>query len=386
MTSTVNPVSRTAPVYLITHEFFPRRGGIATFSEEIAKAAAELGVKIEVWAQAAPPGEEKNWPFPVRRLPLRGTHDLRCQLKLAGELIRRRRQLRHAIVYLPEPGPMLGLMLVQFFHAVRPRRLLLTFHGSEILRFAHSPFRRFMARRLIRHATGVTTLTHYTQELLLTHFPEAAPKAFLTPGALRTDFAPAPARPISEREKIVILTVGRLHPRKGQLATLEALQMLAPSVQRRLEYWIVGGQSKDGYERTLRDTAARSPDLTVRFLGNVNDDELPEIYERADIFALTSVNHGHSIEGFGLVYLEASAHGLPVVAHNVGGVAEAVLDGVTGLLVPPHRPAQLAAAFEQLLFDPVLRKKLGDAGREWASRTHWRQSAEALFNTFEENS
>ncbi|MCR6657435.1 MAG: glycosyltransferase family 4 protein [Opitutus sp.] len=149
---------------------------------------------------------------------------------------------------------------------------------------------------------------------------------------------------------------------------------------------MVGGQSKDGYERTLRDTAARSPDLTVRFLGNVNDDELPGVYERADIFALTSVNHGHSIEGFGLVYLEASAHGLPVVAHNVGGVAEAVLDGVTGLLVPPHRPAQLAAAFEQLLFDPVLRKKLGDAGREWASRTHWRQSAEALFNTFEENS
>ncbi len=379
MTSTVNPVPRSVPVYLITHEFYPRRGGIATFSEEIAKAAAELGVNIEVWAQSATPASDKDWPFPVRRLPLRGSHDLLCQLRLARELIRRRRQLRHAIVYLPEPGPMLGLMLVQFFHAFRPRRLLLTFHGSEILRFAHAPITRFMARRLIRHASGVTTLTSYTQELLLTHFPEAAPKAFLTPGALRADFARKAERPQRESEKVVVLTVGRLHPRKGQLATLEALQMLTPPVQRRLEYWIVGGQSKDGYEHTLREIAARSPDLTVRFLGNVPDEELPNIYERADIFALTSVNHGHSIEGFGLVYLEASAHGLPVVAHNVGGVAEAVQDGVTGLLVPPHRPAQLAAAFEQLIFDPALRRKLGEAGRDWAFRTHWRHSAEALF-------
>jgi glycosyltransferase involved in cell wall biosynthesis len=68
-----------------------------------------------------------------------------------------------------------------------------------------------------------------------------------------------------------------------------------------------------------------------------------------------------------------------VVAHNVGGVAEAVQDGVTGLLVPPHRPAQLAAAFEKLIHDPALRQRLGTAGREWAGRNCWTESAEALF-------
>jgi glycosyltransferase involved in cell wall biosynthesis len=94
---------------------------------------------------------------------------------------------------------------------------------------------------------------------------------------------------------------------------------------------------------------------------------------------MTSVNHGHSIEGFGLVYLEAAAHGLPVVAHDVGGVSEAVNDGVTGLLVPPHRPAQLAAAFERLIHDEALRHRMGDAGREWAGRNCWKQSAAALF-------
>ena len=367
------------PIFLITHEFYPRRGGIATFAEEIAKASATLGYDLEVWAQAVRSGEEKPWPFRIRRLPLRGTHDLLCQFLLACQLIRSRRKLRHAIVYLPEPGPMLTMMLLQFFRTFRPNRLVLTFHGSEILKFARSPWRRGLARRLIGHASRVTTLTNYTQELLLAHFPEAAEKISLTPGALRTDFAVVPPRRAEPKEKIIVLTVGRLHPRKGQLLTLNALQMLAPDVRSRIEYWIVAGHSRDHYEASLREAAALTPDLTVRFLGNLPDDELSDVYERADIFAMTSVNHGHSIEGFGLVYLEASAHGLPIVAHDVGGVSEAVLDGVTGILVPPQRPAQLAAAFEQLVFDPELRHRLGNAGREWASRNCWKESAAALF-------
>ncbi len=370
------------PVFLITHEFYPVRGGIATFTEEIARATASLGYDIEVWAPAvAKPAQEKTWPFRLRRLPLKGTQDLRCQAQLARELVKARRQLRYATVYLPEPGPMLTMMLLQFFEAFRPKRLVLTFHGSEILRFAQSPVRRRLARQLIKHASRVSTLSNYTQELLLEYFPEAADKITLTPGALRSDFAVVPAKPAPRKDKVIVLTVGRLHPRKGQLLTLEALQLLPPEVRRRLEYWIVGSQSKDGYEAKLRATAALHPDLSVRFFGNLPDEELSSIYDRADIFAMTSINHGHSIEGFGLVYLEASAHGLPVVAHDVGGVSEAVLDGETGLLVPPHRPAQLAAAFEKLIHDPALRHRLGHAGREWAGRNCWRHSAEALFAT-----
>jgi phosphatidylinositol alpha-1,6-mannosyltransferase len=372
------------PVFLITHEFYPVRGGIATFTEEIARATAKLGYKVEVWAQSAPAhAEKKDWPFQLRRMPLKGTHDLACQIQLARQLIRHRRELRYATVYLPEPGPMLTMMLLQFFQAFRPKRLVLTFHGSEILKFARSPIRRLLARQLIRHATRVSTLSNYTQELLLEHFPEAADKIFLTPGALRSDFAVVPPRttlPAVAKHKVVVLTVGRLHPRKGQLLTLEALQMLPPAVRARLEYWVVGGQTKGKYESSLRSTAAKCPDLAVRFFGNLPDDELAGVYERADIFAMTSVNHGHSIEGFGLVYLEAAAHGLPVVAHDVGGVSEAVIDNVTGLLVPPHRPAQLAAAFEKLIHDPVLRRRLGGAGRDWATRNCWKESAEALFN------
>ena len=382
--SAISTAPNARPVFLITHEFYPVRGGIATFTEEIARASASLGYNIEVWAQSAPAAVERpDWPFRLRRLPLKGTHDIWCQAQLARELIRHRRELRHATVYLPEPGPMMTMMLLQFFHAFRPRRLVLTFHGSEILKFTRSPLRRWLAGQLIRRATRISTLTHYTQELLVAHFPAAAEKIFLTPGALRSDFAVVPPKPASPRKKIVILTVGRLHPRKGQLLTLQALQTLAPDVRSRLEYWVVGGQSKGNYETQLRAAAAEKPDLAVRFFGNIPDEELSDLYDRADIFAMTSVNLEHSVEGFGLVYLEAAAHGLPVVAHDVGGVSEAVREGVTGLLVPPHRPAQLAAAFEKLIHDEPLRRKLGAAGRDWATRNCWKESAAALFSSID---
>lgn len=366
------------PVFLLTHEFYPKRGGIATFAEEMARAAAGLGHEVEVWAQAAPGIAEKAWPFHVRRLPIRGSHGFACVGQIAREFVAHRRQLRHATVYLAEPGPMLAMMLLQAFPTFRPRRLLLTFHGSEILRFHHNPAVRLLTRGLIRHASRISTLTNFTQDLLGTRFPDAVGKTFLTPGALRSDFIIRRVAPATPKAKLVVLTVGRLHPRKGQLLTLQALQALPPAQRAGLEYWIAGGGGRPHYEQTLRDAAGRS-DLAVKFLGNLPDDRLAAVYDQADIFAMTSIDHGHSVEGFGLVYLEASAHGLPVVAHRVGGVPEAVEDNVTGLLVPPHTPTQLTAAFARLIADPELRRRLGGAGRTWAARNSWARSAELLF-------
>jgi glycosyltransferase involved in cell wall biosynthesis len=366
-------------VFIITHEFFPRRGGIATFTEEIARATANLGYPTEVWAPHAPGEPEKDWPFPIRRLALKGTHDWGCQLRLARHMFNGRRQLRRATVYLPEPGPMLAMMALQFFKPLRPGRLLLTFHGSEILRFAESGTRRCLARALIRRADRISTLTNYTHRLLCTHFPEAASKTIITPGALRSDFADAKPRRTACSDKVVILTVGRLHPRKGQMFILEALKALPPHLRNRTEYWMVGAGRREGYEMLLRETAENSG-VTARFFGDVGDDQLDDLYDQADIFAMTSINHESSVEGFGLVYLEASAHGLPVIAHAVGGVPEAVVDGVTGLLVPPVNLPALTSAFQRLITDPELRHQLGDNGRDWARRNCWQRSADVLFN------
>jgi len=392
------PRHTSAPHLFITHEFYPKRGGIATFVEELSRASSKLGHEIEVWAQALPLGfREKAFPFRVRRLPLRGTHDFRCVFALARVLFAERRRVREASVYLVEPGPILAFLWLQFLRAIRPRELCLTFHGSEILKLHRNPLWRALARRLIARATRVSTLTHYTRDLLFECFPEARARFVLTPGSLRRNLADAPRAEclpalafLKKQRPLVILTVGRLHPRKGQLHTLNALAALPPELRGKIEYWLVGSAATHGagkrYEHALRERAVAAsakastvaPGLVIRFLGDVADDQLGAIYAQADIFALTSVAHGASVEGFGLVYLEASAHGLPIVAHDIGGVAEAVSDGHTGLLVSPDEPDALRDAFARLIEDAQLRTQLGAAGPEWARRRTWRDSAAAL--------
>lgn len=399
------PAPSQSPIYLITHEFYPKHGGIATFAEEIARAAVAIGRKIEVWAQSATTVNEKRWPFEVRRLPIKGTHDFICRAKSMFAIFKHRRELRRATVYIPEPGPMLALMLLQFNKSTRPKELILTFHGSEILRMSASPVQRMLMRRLIRRATRISTLTEFTRDLLHEHFPEAKGKTIITPGAIRSDLAvvnPASKpkltaatgaqHPLPERSsgKHVVLTVGRIHPRKGQLHTLRALQALPHPLRERTEYWIAGKINGSAYEKTLvkEAEAAAATGFIVRFLGDVPDRGLGEVYARADIFAMTSINYRQSVEGFGLVYLEASAHGLPIVAHQVGGVHEAVIDGETGVLVEPeplgsNETSRLTTAFEKLLSNKTLRRRMGEAGRRHALNTNWVDSAKKLFDSEE---
>jgi len=352
-------------------------GGIATFVEEMAGACHELGQEVEVWAPQRPTPHERTFPYPVRRVPIRGTQDLSCQLRMAREMIAQRRHLRHRIVYLPEPGPVLAMTYLHFFDAFRPARLALTFHGSEIQKFAARPAARLLVRRLIRAADRVTTTSRFTRELLCSRFPDAAGKIVMTPCALRSAFLDRDTSRMKTTNKLVILTVGRLHPRKGQHIVMEALDRLDDDIASQVEYWIVGRSTRGDYEARLRNRA-KSLKVPVTFLGNIAHDELDVLYRRADIFAMTSVNHGHSVEGFGLVYLEASAFGLPVVGHAIGGVPEAVLDGKTGLLVKPGDLPGLVAAFDTLIRDRRKREELGAAGRAWARSRTWHDSARNL--------
>ena len=383
MSEAVSP----GPIFILTHEFDPRRGGIATFCEEIALAAHEAGHEVEVWTHRDPAARGRIWPFQVRRLNLTGTHGLRCQLTSARALLAGRKRLRDATVVLAEPGPMLAAMWLLPLGALLPKRLMLTFHGSEILRFHRNPLLRWLTQALIRRAVRISTLTDFTRDLLCQHFPAAKGKTVLTPGAVRS--SPAHAAPLApdpdstpevviKTGRLVVLTVGRLHPRKGQLRTLQALDALPPALRARVEYWIVGKADGSHYEHLLHLNALRAT-VRTRFLGELNAAQLELVYDQADVFALTSIHHRQSVEGFGLVYLDASARGLPIAAHRIGGVPEAVCDGVTGLLVSPDHPAELTAAFARLLDEPALRARLGAAGPAWAHRNTWQHSAAVLF-------
>jgi glycosyltransferase involved in cell wall biosynthesis len=167
-----------------------------------------------------------------------------------------------------------------------------------------------------------------------------------------------PERVGEEAEPAEVLYAGRLSPEKGVLDLLEATQGLN---------LVVAG---DG---PLRDRvpAAR---------GFVQHDELQRLYARAAVVACPSRR-----EGFGVACLEAMAHGRPVVATRVGGLLDLVVDGETGLVVPPRDAGALRTALERLLADPELRRRLGAAGRERA-RTHfsWEKVTDATLAAYAE--
>ncbi len=375
-------VASNLPIYVLTHEFSPKKGGIATFTEEMARAAVKIGHEVEVWAPRGDPSGDADFPFKVRRLNLKGSQDLSCQFQLAREWIRERRKLRKGIVYLSDPGPILTMRYLQFFKALKPKRLILTFHGTEVNTFASNPFRRFLVNRIIKRADRISALSEFTHALIRKRFPASKLKTYLTPGALRANFETPKPKIDSPSNRIHILTVGRLHPRKGQVLILEALAALPTELRQRITFWIVGTGNKRGYGTCLK-TLAKEMDFEVTFFGDVSNSELEDLYSRANIFSMTSVNFRKSVEGFGLVYLEAAAHGLPIIANRVGGVAEAVSHGENGLLVEPGDNTGLTSAFARLIQDDDLRSQMGENGRKWSRRNNWVESAKLLFNDWD---
>jgi len=370
----------TAPLAVLTHEFFPYRGGIAVYVEETARAAAVRGLAVTVWAPDRPALREKNWPFKVHPVPMRGTLGWGCRLALARAVSAARAELAQSIVWLPEPGALLTAMYLNAVGRLPAGRLVLTLHGSEILRFAHWPHRRWLFQQLLNRADRVGVVSEFNRELLRRHFRVEQNKIVTVSGALRGDF-PANRTPRARKDPgaaVTLLTVGRVHPRKGQHCVLEALARMEPAARTKLEYLIAGPVVKKAYQRQL-EALAKTCGVAVKFLGNVPDADLPALYARADIFVMTPVPHGPSVEGFGLVYLEAAAAGLPVIAHRTGGVAEAVREGQTGLLVQPDDRAGLAAAIGTLVNEPHKRADFAAAGLARVRELSWEINVDALF-------
>jgi glycosyltransferase involved in cell wall biosynthesis len=205
------------------------------------------------------------------------------------------------------------------------------------------------AERFLRPLTTVTVCVADSERRagLAAHTCVERSTVVIRNGVDPADFRPGEAH--SGRPRLV--TVGRLAAPKDAVTLVRALSALRG---RPFEALFVG----DGPDRPTVEEEVRCLGLesVVELLGE--RDDVPELLGTADVFVLSS-----NSEGLPLSILEAMAAGLPVVASNVGGVSEVVLDGDTGLLVPPGDAQSLAAAIERLLQDPVLRRRLGEAGR-----------------------
>ncbi|TAJ11720.1 MAG: glycosyltransferase family 1 protein, partial [Planctomycetota bacterium] len=178
------------------------------------------------------------------------------------------------------------------------------------------------------------------------------------------------------------LAMGELKERKGHHLSIGAFLRVAARFPD-LHHCVVGKRSNDDYERAIvARIAAAGCAQRVHFLGNVDEAQKIDLFQRAFAFVHTPVTATDGgFEGFGIVYLEASASGIPCIGTLDSGAEDAVVDGVTGMLVP-QREDDVAAALERLLEDDGLRRRMGEAGRAHAAAQTWEANARAVLSIY----
>ena len=343
------------PSLLVTNDFPPKVGGIQSYLYELWRRlpAAETTVLTTAYAGA------REWDAQQEfRVVRHRNRVLLPSRALARDVDALAREVGANVIFL---DPMLPLGRIG--PRLRAAPYVVIAHGAEITLPGSVPGTRHLARRVLRGATAVVAAGGYPariaarvagQELRGVLVPPGVdgerfhPDSYDARASTRRRFGLDPTRPL-------VLGLSRLVPRKGFDVVIDAVRTL-DGVQ-----LAIAGSGRD--RRRLERRARGVPD--IRFLGRVPDAELPALYACADVFAMCCRDRwrGLEAEGFGIVFLEAAACGLPAVAGRSGGSHEAVVDGDTGFVVPPRDVARVRRALEALGADSILRERMGRAAR-----------------------
>ncbi|MFD9075384.1 glycosyltransferase family 4 protein [Streptomyces lasiicapitis] len=371
---------------VVTNDFPPRPGGIQAFLHNMALRLdpSEIVVYASTWKRGVEGAEataafDAEQPYPVVRDP---TTMLLPTPRVTRRAVSLLREHGCTSVWFGAAAP-LGLMAPALRRA-GARRLVATTHGHEA-GWAQLPASRQLLRRIGESTDTITYLGEYTRSRIAAALTPAAAGRMvqLPPGVDEKTFHPgsggdAVRARLGLTDRPVIVCVSRLVPRKGQDTLILAMpRILAREPDAVL--LVVGGGP---YEKELRKLAAetRVADSVV-FTGAVPWAELPAHYGAGDVFAMPCRTRrgGLDVEGLGIVYLEASATGLPVVAGDSGGAPDAVLDGETGWVVRGGSAEDSADRILALLGDAELRERMGERGRLWVEeRWRWDLLAERL--------
>ncbi|MEJ5998575.1 glycosyltransferase family 4 protein [Corynebacterium sp. H130] len=343
---------------VVTNDFPPTIGGIQSYVRDfLAQLPAE---DIVVFASTQDAQAARAWDahagYQVVRYPHRimlPSPDVAAQMKkLVAE---------HNIdtVWFPSAAP-----LALLAHSLTGVRVVASTHGHEV-GWSMFPGGRSVLRSIGTRCDAVTYISDYTLGRLQRPFGAAAMWVHLPSGVDASAYRRPPARPRQAyglHDGPVVLCIARLVPRKGQ----DQLLKVWPRILQRFpdaQLVIVGEGS---YEKRLRELADGL--AGVVFTGRVTDEARTDLLLLSDIFAMPARTRGKGldVEGLGIVYLEAQAAGLPVIAGDSGGAPETVTPD-TGLVVSGRSSDALEAALVKLLANPSLREKLGRAGRNYVS-------------------
>jgi phosphatidylinositol alpha-1,6-mannosyltransferase len=365
---------------IVTNDFPPRTGGIQSCVHALAMRMPAGAVVVYAPAWEGASAYDRTLPFPVVRHPTSLMLPLPSVRDRAGRLL-----AEHECdsVLFGAAAP-LGL-LAPALRKAGARHIVALTHGHEA-GWAALPGARSALRRIGDSVDALTYLGEYFRVRLARALSPAAAARMvrLVPGVDTATFHPgAGGAAIRERQGLadrpIVLCVSRLVTRKGQDTLIRAWpQVRAAGGVRPLLLLVGGGRAAGRLQHLARRLGVVD---FVLFTGEVPQQELPAYYDAANIFAMPCRTRmgGLDVEGFGAVYLEAAATGLPVIVGNSGGAPDAVCDGETGYVVPGGDVTALTHRLNQLLSDPEVAKAMGAKGRDWMEREwRWESAAERV--------
>ena len=356
-------------ILLVTNDFGPRTGGIETFVIGLLERIAGHKVFVFTSNQGDTTSYDKNWQeeFGITvirdrsRILLPSWRVTRVAKKIVSDQ-------KIEVVIFGAAAP-LGLMGGALRKSGVKKIVALT-HGHEVWWAKIFPF-NLAINRIGRTSDHLTYLGEFTRNAISKALAKKDAQAMvkIAPGIDTGHFIPQPdsmAKRIKlglENKKIII-SVGRLVHRKGQDKLIEAMPMIIKRIPNAHLLLVGEGPYREHLENLVRKLNLQE---NVTFAGRILYDKLPSYLSAADLFAMPSRSRffGLEVEGLGIVYLEASACGIPVVAGNSGGAPDAVLEGITGLCVDGTNVEEIASAVIEICSDAQRASVMGANGRNW---------------------
>ena len=355
-------------ILCVTNDFGPRAGGIETFIIGLIERLPKNRIVVYTSAQDDSAQYDAQW------MQLYGVEVIRDKAKILLPTPRTSRSVGKIVntlgietVFFGAAAPL--ALLAPSLRRKGVKHIVAITHGHEVWWSKVWPFKVAMKR--IGSATDhLTYLGEFTRRAISRALNSSSEGTMIkiAPGIDTEHFAPNPDNKLRAQlglsEKKVIVSVGRLVHRKGQDRLLEAMPKILGQIPNAHILFVGQGPHLEYLEKRVEKLGLKN---SVTFIGRISYSELPAYFRVGDIFAMPSRSRllGLEVEGLGIVYLEASACGLPVIAGRSGGAPDAVLEGITGVTVDGTDPKDISRAVVELLTDSKRSEQMGRDGRAW---------------------
>lgn len=343
---------------LLTTEYPPFKGGVANYYGHLVKYWPDRE-KIEVINY-----QKGHW------------------LLALGKLNKALKKAKDSMLLVGQVLPMGTVAYLRYL--IQPFNYAVFLHGMDFTLALKKFRKRKITFLILKKAKKIVCANSHVANLVKVWQPSFTDKIIVVnPGineANMNEFdslTPLLQEKYQTKDKVVLLSLGRLVKRKGVDNTIKAIASLGEEIKNKIIYLVVGRGEDEAY---LKDVAFKEG-VTVTFTGEVGDLEKWSFLDLCDIFVMPSREINGDFEGFGIVYLEANLFAKPVIAGRSGGVSDAVADRESGFLVNPENITEIKEAISFLVEHPEERERLGLKGRERALNNFlWKDQIKKLYN------